>query len=117
MPITVLLADLPHLLEDVVGNVFEGVADIRLVRNPDSGQDIAAAALEAGADAVVVAREDPESTADIDRRMVGLASLTVLALTPTGDRAWVHRFRCDATPLGELSAISVLAAVRAAVAS
>ena len=50
-----LLADLPHLLDDVVSDLLEDVEGIRLVRNSRAGGDLAAAELGVDADVLVMA--------------------------------------------------------------
>jgi hypothetical protein len=113
MAMTVLLADLPRLLDDIVSGALEDAEGIRLMRNPRTEGDLAAAALSVDADVVVVSRQDPADLASIDQHMAGLAGRSLLALTPGGDGAWLYYCRCEATQLREPSACSLQDAVRA----
>jgi hypothetical protein len=110
---TVLLADLPRLLDDIVSGALEDTGGIRLVRNPRTEGDLAAAALSVDADVVVVVREDPGDLASIDQNVAALAGRSLLALTPAGHSAWLYRCRCEAMHMRELSTISLREAVRA----
>jgi hypothetical protein len=102
MPMTVLLADLPRLLDDVVSDVLEDAEGIRLLRNPRTDGDVAAAAADVDADVVVVAREDPADLASIDRHIADLAGRSILALAPGGHSAWLYYCQCDASKFREL---------------
>ena len=113
VPMTVLLADLPHLLDDIVSGVLEDIEAAHLVRNPQTEGDLAAAALRVDADVVVVAREDPGDLTNIDRHVAALAGRSLLALTLTGDGAWLYCCRCEAMHLRELSTSNLREAVRA----
>lgn len=112
MSLTLLLADLPRLLEDIVGSVLEG-ADVVLIRGRTDG-DLAKAARAAGADVVVVSRPDPADLACVDPAMARLAGLTVLAMAPEAQTACLHRCQCQTVRVGEVSATGVLTALRAA---
>ena len=112
MAMTVLLADLPRLLDDIVSGALEDEEGLRLVRNSQSGGNLAAAALAVDADVVLVAREDPSELASIDEHMAGLAGRSFLALTPAGDSAWLYRCRYEVTQLPELSTSRLRQAVR-----
>src|SRR5262245_47159596 len=101
MAMTVLLADLPRLLEDIVSGALQDDERLRLVHNSRTGGDLAAAALAVDADVLVVARENPGEPASIDQHMAGLAGRFLLALSPAGDAAWLCRCRYEATQLPE----------------
>jgi hypothetical protein len=83
MVMTVLLADLPRLLDEIVSGALEDDEGTRLVRDARIAGDLAAAALGVDADVVVVTREDPADLASIDQHMAGLAGRSLLALTPS----------------------------------
>jgi hypothetical protein len=108
MVMTVLLADLPCLLDDIISGALEGDEGVRLVRNARTGGNLAAAALGVHADVIVVTRKDPGDLASIDQHMAGLAGRSLLALRPAGDCAWLYCCRCEATQLRELSMTTLL---------
>jgi hypothetical protein len=112
VPMTVLLADLPRLLDDIVSGVLGDTEGIRLVRNPRTGGNLASAALGVGADVVVVARVDPGDLASIDQHLAALTGRSLLALAPTSDSAWLYCCRCEAMQLPELSTTSLREAVQ-----
>jgi len=111
---TVLLADLPPMLADMVSSVLQPHAEVRVVRNGTSNDDIVAAAVAAGAQVVVVTRRDPEDLGAIDRRLADAASVSVVALAPDGAWACLHKLRPESKRFEDLSTAQILAALTAA---
>ena len=112
---TVLLADLPRLLDEIVSSAFEEAKEFRLVRDrrSGSGSNLAEAALAVGADVIVVARDGPGDLDSIDRHLAGLVGLSILALAPAGDDACLYFCRCESTFLPDVSSSSLLRALLA----
>ena len=115
MPLTtILLADLPRMLEDMIASVLQPLPDIRIIRGAAHDRDVIAAATAAGAHAVVVTRRDPASLDDIDPRLAQAARISIVALATDGTSACVHALRPDATRLEDVSAGEILRAIAAA---
>lgn len=112
-PTTVLLADLPPMLEDIVFHLLRDRADLRIIRGSVARAGILAAA--AGAQRVIVMRRDPADFAALDEGLGRAAGLTVLALNP--DAAWgcLHTLQPHATRIEDISAAQLLAAMAIAV--
>jgi hypothetical protein len=110
---TVLLADLPRMLEDMIAGVLQPHSDIRIVRGSAHDRDLIAAATAAGAHAVVVTRRDPASLDDIDPRLAQALRISIVALAPDGTSACVHALRSEATRLEDVSAREILRALAA----
>jgi hypothetical protein len=110
---TVLLADLPRMLEDMIASVLQPHSDIRIVRGSAHDRDLIAAAIPADAHAVVVTRRDPASLDDIDPRLGQASRISIIALAPDGTSACVHALRAEATRLEDVSAHEILRALAA----
>jgi hypothetical protein len=111
---TVLLADLPRMLEDMRASVLQPHPDIRIVRGAAPDRDLVAAAAAAGALAVVVTRRDPADLADIDPRLAQAAGISIVAVAPDGASACVHVLRAEVARLEDVSAAEILRALAAA---
>lgn len=114
MPLTVLLADLPRMLEDMVSSVLRPHCDIRVVRGAAADGDLIAAAAASGAQVVVVTRRDPGNLAEVDPHLAQAAAVSIIALAPDGGWACLYRLRPDVTRLDDLSTAKVLAALASA---
>lgn len=108
---TVLLADLPQTLEDLVAGILSDVPAVTLRRGSIGSDGLVATAMQAGAGVVVVARDQPDDLADVDPAFATAASILVLALAPQADRACLHRLDPGALRLGDVSAADLRAAV------
>jgi hypothetical protein len=110
---TVLLADLPRMLEDMVCSVLQSNPDIRVVRGAAHGRDLIAAAAAAAAQVVVVTRRDPANLADVDPDLAQAGKVSIIALAPDGAWAFLYRLQTEATRLEDVSTDKVLAALAA----
>jgi hypothetical protein len=108
---TVLLADLPRMLEDMIASVLQPHPDIRIVRGAAPDRDLVAAATAAGAHAIVVTRRDPADLSDIDPRLARAARISIVAVAPDGASACVHTLRADVARLDDVSAAEILRAL------
>ena len=110
---TVLLADLPRMLEDMIASVLQPHSDIRIVRGSAHDRDLIAAVTAADAHAVVVTRRDPANLDDIDPRLGQAARISIVTLAPDGTSAYLHALRAEATRLEDVSAREILRALAA----
>jgi hypothetical protein len=108
---TVLLADLPRMLEDMIASVLQPHPDIRIVRGAAPDRDLIAGATAAGAHAVVVTRRDPADLSDIDPRLARAAHISIVAVAPDGASACVHTLRAEVARLDDVSAAEILRAL------
>jgi hypothetical protein len=108
---TVLLADLPRMLEDMIASVLQPHPDIRIIRGAAPDRDLIAGATAAGAHAVVVTRRDPADLSDIDPRLARAARISIVAVAPDGASACVHTLRAEAARLDDVSAAEILRAL------
>ena len=111
---TVLLADLPTMLEDMVTSVLEEQPDIKVIRGPAGGAGPIEAAVAAGAPVVIVARCDPADLAAIDPHLANATSASVIALSPDGSSACLHSFNVVRECFDDVSAQHILRAIAAA---
>jgi hypothetical protein len=108
---TVLLADLPQTLEDLVAGILSDEPALALRRGTIGTQGLVATAMQAGAGVVVVARDEPDDLAGLDPAFATAASIVVLALAPQADRACLHRLDPGARRLADVSAADLRAAI------
>ena len=115
MPLTtVLLADLPRMLEDMVSSVLEPHPDVRVVRGAAHDRDLIRAAAACGARVVVVTRRDPADLEEVDPHLAQAAAVSIVASAADGAWACLYRLRPDVTRLEDLSTAKVLAALATA---
>ena len=103
MPIRVSVLDLPAMLTAIVKDILGRSDDVSFVEPPSEPVDVVIVA--AGADEL-----PPTGTAALARS----PAAKVLTISAEGRRAYLYELRVQRTPLGELSASSLLAAVRSA---
>ncbi len=111
---TVLLADLPRMLEDMVSSVLEPHPDVRVVRGAAHDRDLIRAAAACGARVVVVTRRDPADLEEVDPHLAQAAAVSIVAIAADGAWACFYRLRPDVTRLEDLSTAKVLAALASA---
>jgi hypothetical protein len=116
-PITILLADLPPLLEDMVSNVLKRHFDLRVIRGTKSGCTLLSEAVEAGAAVVVVAQDNPSDLSSIDPCLANAAQVSVIAIALDGASACLHAFRPVEQNFEDVSAEQIIAAIAGAVAT
>jgi hypothetical protein len=106
---TVLIADLPPMLEDMVSSLLRKRSDLRVVRAPKGASSLVDAAVSAGARLVVTACRDPLDLRAVDSSLADAASLSILALSRDGGSAGVHELRPILRRLDDVSADQILA--------
>jgi hypothetical protein len=110
---TVLLADLPAMLEDLMVSLLENRPGMKILRGASAGSDLVAAAAAVQAHAVIVTRRDPADLGAVDPRLAQAASLSIVAVAPDGASACLHTLRPEATRLEDVSAEEILGALGA----
>ena len=114
---TVLLADLPPLLEDLVSSLLEGHFNVDMARGVDRDRNLINAAAEAGARVVVVARRNPSDLTSIDSYLANAENVSVVALALDGTSACLHAFKAAGSELADVSAEQIFTAIAGAAAS
>lgn len=108
---TVLLADLPAMLEDLMVSLLKSRPNLKVIRGAAANGDLVAAAAAAQAQAVVVTRRDPTDLGAVDPRLAQAANLSIVALAPDGASACLHVLRSEAARLDDVSAEEILGAL------
>ncbi|MBO1076188.1 hypothetical protein [Roseomonas marmotae] len=88
---TVLIADLPQTLEDLIAGILSRRAEVTVVRGATGTDGLLSAARKAGAGVVVVARTDPADPFGVDPAYGTAAGIAVLSLSPNASWACLHR--------------------------
>lgn len=108
---TVLLADLPAMLEDLMASLLVNRHDLRVVRGSAADGDLVAAATAAMAQVVVVTRRDPADLGDVDPRLARAAKISIVALAPDGGSACLHALHAETGRLEDVSAEEIFNAL------
>ena len=111
---TVLLADLPPLLEDIMSSVLKERSDLRVIRGAMNDRKLINDAVVAGASVVVVARRNPVDLESIDPYLANAANVSVVALALDGTSACLHAFKPTGQLLEDVSAEQIFTAIEAA---
>jgi hypothetical protein len=114
---TVLLADLPPLLEDMVSSLLEGHFNVKMNHGIDGDRNLIDAAVEAGAPVVVVARRNPSNLTSIDSYLANAANVSVVAIALDGTSACLHAFNPAGRELEDVSAEQIFTAIADAATS
>ena len=111
---TVLLADLPPMLEDMMSSVLKERSDLRVIRGATNGRKLIDAAVAAAAPVVVVARRNPADLEPIDPYLANAAKISVVALALDGASACLHTFKPTSQRLDDVSAEQILRVIAGA---
>lgn len=111
MTTTVLLADLPPLLEDIVAHLIQGQPDVRVLRGTLKGFGLPTAAAAWDADVVVVTRGDPADFSAIDADLARIAATSIVALNADGAWACVYSLRPECLRIGDVSGAQLIDAL------
>jgi hypothetical protein len=112
--ITVLLADLPPLIEDMMSSILKERPDLRVIRGTTNNCKLIDAAVAAGASVVVVARRNPVDRESIDPHLANAGNVSVVALALDGTSACLHAFKPTGQRLDDVSAEQILTAIAGA---
>jgi hypothetical protein len=110
---TVLLADLPAMLEDLMVSLLANRADLKVIRGT-AGGDLVAAAAAAHAQVIIVARHNPGNLDAVDPALARAACMSIVALAPDGASACLHTLSSEASRLEDVSAAEILGVLTAA---
>ena len=102
MPVRVAVVDLPQMLSEIVKNILEEAADVALVK-PSERED---------ADVVILPAEGEDLPAAGLMQLARRPKAKVLTITGQGSTAYLYELRPHRTALGEVSADTLLAAIR-----
>jgi len=111
MQMTVLLADLSPMLEDIVFHLLRNREDLHIVRGSAVADGIQLAAASVGAQLVIVERPDPTRFCALDGGIAQAAGLSVLALTADGTRGCLHTLKPVSKRLDDISSAQLMAAL------
>lgn len=110
--IRVVTAELPQILSDIIGTVFESAGDIHMVGHATSRAELLELAQQLHPDVVILGMADSVPTALSWDLYASDPLLRVLGVVGDGRQTFVYELRPHRTPLGELSPDALVAAVR-----
>jgi hypothetical protein len=112
LPITtILLADLPPMLEDMMSSVLNERSNLRVIRGATKDHKLVDAAVAVGASVVVVARRNPTDLESIDPYLANAGNVSVVVLALDGTSACLHDFNPTRQRLDDVSTEQILAAI------
>jgi len=97
------VVDLPQMMSEIVTNILDQAPDVTLVATSDAEH----------AEVVIVAAENEELPAAGRTQLARRPAGKVLTINWPGGSAYLYELRPHGTPLGEVSAETLLAAIRA----
>jgi hypothetical protein len=112
--ITVLLADLPPMLEDMMSSVLKERPDLRVIRGTTKNSKLVDAAVSAGASVVVVARSNPADLESIDPYLANAANVSMVALAFDGASACLYALKSTGQRFEDVSAEQLLTVIAGA---
>jgi DNA-binding NarL/FixJ family response regulator len=96
----ILLVEMPHMLRDIVVGVLADQPDMEVVGEETAMNGLPETVVDAGADVVVIGRDDPSLARTLLERV---PRLRVLAVTAGGHDSWLYELLPHRVPLGEIS--------------
>jgi hypothetical protein len=108
---TVLIADLPQTLEDLIAGILARRAQVTVVRGQTGGEGLLSAARRAAADVIIVTRTDPADLAGIDPAYGTAGEIAVLSLSPNAGWACLHRLNPSQERFDDVSVSQIVDAV------
>ena len=112
---TVLLADLPPMLGDLVSNVLKRHFDLRVSRSAKGGCSLLNEAVETGSPVVVVVQDNPFDLNSIDPCLANAAQVSVVAIALDGASACLHAFKPSSQKFEDVSAEQIVTAIADAI--
>jgi hypothetical protein len=106
LPVRVALLDLPQMMSEIVKDILDQAMDVAVVK----------ASEREDADVVILATDGDDLPAAGRIQLARRATARVIAINGQGRSAYLYELRPHRTPLGEVSADSLLAAIRSPVA-
>jgi hypothetical protein len=103
LPVRVAVVDLPQMLSEIVKDILEQAPAVAVLEAPDWEE----------ADVVILAAENEELPATGRSQLARHPEAKVLTIDRHGRDAYLYELRPHRTPLGEVSADTLLAAIGA----
>lgn len=111
-PIRVVTAELPRILNDIIGSVLEANDDIRVVGRADNHSELRELTHRFRPDVVIMGLDEPGVAGVGWEVYAGDPLLRVLGVAGEGRQIFVYELRPHRTALGELSPEDLTATVR-----
>lgn len=116
MPIRILLAQLPHVLQETLGNALSQQADMVVARTGNY-VEVLLAVRETQADVVVIGMEDTEPPGIASHLLEEYPSLRIIVVDIDDQRAFRYELRPALVLIGEASSTQLPRIIRNAVRS
>jgi DNA-binding NarL/FixJ family response regulator len=112
VPIRILLTDLPQMLRSIIRDIVADQPDMEVVGELAGPAGVSAMVAQSGATFVIV-RHSGSDPPDVFRELLaGRPPTRVLAIADEGRAGTIYELRPQRIPIGELSASSLIAAIR-----
>jgi hypothetical protein len=103
---------MPRLMLEVIESIMDGHPDLRIAARVAADDDLGAAIRRCRADVLIIMQPDGDGSEISAERLFWRRPAKVLAIVEGGRKGVLFVLHPHATPLGELSAESLLAAIR-----
>jgi hypothetical protein len=114
LPATVLLFDLPKMLEDIIFAVLKDRREFHVLCCAADATGPTAAAMRVGASVVILSHPTPEDLAALDPDLMRATTIALLALNPNGSSVCLHALLPRMSRIDDVSAARLTAVVAAA---
>jgi hypothetical protein len=111
-PTRIVLAEMPTLMSDMIEGMLSMHPDLKVVARTGPGEDVCAAVRYNRADVLITGQATVDEAATL--AMFSWRPTIVLTVSNSGQAGMLWVLRPDGTPIGELSAESLIAAARMA---
>jgi DNA-binding NarL/FixJ family response regulator len=116
MPIRILLAQIPRVLQETLGNALSRQPDM-IVTRAGNHVEVLLAAGETRADVVVIGMEDTEPPGIASHLLEEYPSLRIIVVDLGDQRALLYELRPELVPIGKATSAQLPSIIRAAVRS
>jgi hypothetical protein len=106
--VTIVLAGLSPLLEDLIVHLLRAHPGASIVRGIINGTSLVDVAFKEQADVIIVSHERACDLAALDHGLASLTALSIVALTPDGGSACIHRLVPQAVLMKAVSGHEIL---------
>jgi hypothetical protein len=112
MTIRVLLAALPRFMREIVEHALGEAPDIEVIGNVSAFDELAGALPDMRPDVLVVGLGEEGDAPRLDRFLYAMPRLTCLAIAGDARRAFLYELQPRAKPLGDVSPVGLVEAIR-----
>ncbi len=112
--VEVLLVRLPRVLSDIISGVLTAEPGVKVRLEETPRRDVTESVLEAAPDVAIVSSDSPDLHQRWDDLLGELPRLKILTIVDDGRLGFLYELRPCRVPLGEVSAQTLLDAVRTA---